>query len=341
MRRDSQAAWVKFQGRLVELGARLIETEWLGTKVPHRVICAAGHETAPSPGDVNRGGGICKICAGKDQGAAWALFCQLIVERGGLVLEPKPLGVNVAHRVLCPEGHETKATPSYVRVGGGMCQFCSPTSTTRAEAQFRSLVDTLGGSLLEPSWLGSSKPHRVRCRHGHETIPRPNDVRTTASLCRICAGHDSDTSWRAFQERVAELGGITIEPAWLGNKKPHRVACAEGHRSLIRPNNVQQGGGICRTCAYKVWDVFYVVANDADAAVKFGITSYDPRARLRYHRSDGFDRVIKTITGMPEAPDLERKILTSLRSAGVMAIAGREYFAMGALPFIMRIVDAW
>ncbi|MGW2936070.1 hypothetical protein ACWDA7_30430 [Streptomyces sp. NPDC001156] len=319
----------------------MIEPNWLGTKVPHRVLCAAGHEAEPRPGDVNRGIGLCVICAGKDQSVAWRLFLQLVAERGGEVLEPKPLGVNTPHRVRCSVGHETKATPSYVRVGGGICPVCAPTSTARAEQRFRSFVEASGGRVLEPQWLGAKKPHRVICAHGHETSPRPFDVQQSGCMCRVCSGHDSAASWRAFQDRVTELGGTVAEPKWLGNKVPHNVVCAKGHLSLIRPNNVQQGGGICRTCAYKVWDVFYVVANDAARAVKFGITSYDPRARLRHHRADGFDRVVTTITDMPEAPELERKIITSLRSAGAEAIAGREYFDLSALPMILRVVDNW
>jgi hypothetical protein len=326
---------------LVELGAQLVEPQYLGAKVGHRVVCAAGHDVTPRPGCVNRGVGICKICAGKDQVTAWNLFRQLVAEQGGQVMETAPLGANTPHRVRCAEGHETMATPSSVRVGLRFCHLCRPTSTARAEIQFRELVSALGGSILEPVWLGNSKSHRVRCSKGHETAPRPNDVKTTGSLCRVCAGHDAEASWLAFRVRVTELGGMVVEPAWLGNKRPHRVLCAKGHASLIRPNNVQQGGGICRICAYKVWDVFYIVANDAAGAVKFGITSYDPRARLRFHRADGFDRVITTITGMPTAPELERTVITSLRASGVTALTGREYFSISALPLMLCIVEDW
>lgn len=341
MRRDSQAAWVKFQERLAELGAHLVETQWLGTKVPHRVICAAGHETAPRPGDTNRGIGICKICAGKDQDTAWRLFCRLVGERGGRVLEPEPLGTNTPHRVVCPDGHETTAIPSSVRVGLGFCHCCRPTSTARAEQQFRNLVASLGGRILESSWLGTKAPHRVVCSRGHETAPRPNDVQQTGSICRVCAGHDAEASWHVFQGLVANQGGSVVEPGWLGNKKPHRVICEKGHECTVRPNNVQQGSSICRTCAYKVWDVFYVVVNDEACAVKFGVTSHDARARLRYHQADGFSRVIRTISDFPDAFPLERAILAMLRASQTSPLRGREYYDIGALPAIIDAVDGW
>lgn len=341
MRRDSETAWATFQERMAGLGARLVETQYLGTKVPHRAICSAGHEVAPRPGDVNRGVGICKICAGKDQGAAWRAFHDLIQSDGGVVQEPAPLGVNVPHRVQCPNGHETTATPSSVRVGLGYCHLCRRTSTARAELRFRDLVATLGGSIVEPAWLGNSKPHRVICREGHETTPRPNDVKTTGSLCRVCAGHDSVTSWLEFQRLVANQGGAVGETAWLGNKEPHRVVCARGHLCRVRPNNVQQGGSICRRCAYKVWDVFYVVVNDATQTVKFGVTSHDPRARLRFHQADGFRRVIATLVGVPDAFGLERTVLVSLRERSISPVRGREYYPLSMLPHILRIMEEW
>ena len=132
-----------------------------------------------------------------------------------------------------------------------------------------------------------------------------------------------------------------MEAAWRGNKQPHQVICSKGHLCSIRPNNIQQGGSVCRACAYKVWDVFYVVANDAERVVKFGVTSHDPRARLRTHHADGFRRVIKTIVGMPDAFALERSVLTALRIAGMAPVFGREYFDTAALPTILGLVDDW
>lgn len=40
-----------------------------------------------------------------------------------------------------------------------------------------------------------------------------------------------------------------LEPLWLGNDIPHRVRCAAGHECQPCPHSVQQGQGICRTCA--------------------------------------------------------------------------------------------
>ncbi|WP_158071230.1 hypothetical protein [Streptomyces sp. CB00455] len=42
-----------------------------------------------------------------------------------------------------------------------------------------------------------------------------------------------------------------LESRWLGNGVGHRVRCAAGHLCAPRPSNVQQGQGLCRTCARK------------------------------------------------------------------------------------------
>ena len=222
-----------------------------------------------------------------------------------------------------------------------MCGVCSPTSTTAAEQRFRNLVAAKGGRITEPAWLGARKPHRVICNLEHETAPRPSDARLSGSICRVCAGHCSETSWREFRTRVAGLGGTVVEPEWLGNKKAHRIICKHGHKTTVRPNNVDQGGGICRYCKCKVWDIFYVVTNDAGQAVKFGVTSHDSRARLQFHRADGFSNVIRTFTSLPDAADLERAVMATLRLAGVEPVRGREYFDLAALSVILDIADNW
>ncbi len=55
----------------------------------------------------------------------------------------------------------------------------------------------------------------------------------------------------AFRIRLTEAGAQLLEPSWLGNAAPHRVRCPVGHLCTPRPSNIQQGQGMCRTCARK------------------------------------------------------------------------------------------
>jgi hypothetical protein len=147
----------------------------------------------------------------------------------------------------------------------------------------------------------------------------------------------------AFRDRVKELGGEVLESGWLGNGKPHRIRCPEGHECTPTPSSVQKGNGICRVCAGKTWDVFYVVADEANGTVKFGITSGNPRPRLGIHARDGFRTVVRLNEGLPGdlAPRLETAVRAALREAREAPVRGREYFPARVLGLVLDVVDGW
>lgn len=208
---------------------------------------------------------------------------------------------------------------------------------------FRSSIQQLGGVVVEEAWKGRDEPHACLCPEGHECRPRPGHLRKGIGMCLTCAGRDPRAAEMAFRERVKELGGEVLEPKWLGSVKPHKIRCSKGHEGSPMPGNVQRGDGICRTCAGKSWDVFYVVADEIDDTVKFGITSGDPRPRLGNHARDGFDTVIRLIKGLPSdlAPRLERAVRAALRDAKEEPVRGREYFPARTLGLILDVVDGW
>ena len=202
-------------------------------------------------------------------------------------------------------------------------------------------VAELGGVVLEPRWLGNKRPHRVRCGAGHDCDPTPNAVQKQG-ICRVCAGNDPETAWNEFRMRVAELGGVVLEPRWLGNKRPHRVRCGAGHDCDPIPNAVQSGQGICRSCVGSTWDVFYVVSDEAAERVKFGVTSGAPKPRLAAHARDGYTTVRKLLVGLPEgiALALERAVRIKLKQQGHIPVRGREYFNGAAIPLILEVVGS-
>jgi hypothetical protein len=103
---------------------------------------------------------------------------------------------------------------------------------------------------------------------------------------------------------------------------------------------LRDGGGICAACAGREWDVLYVVTDDL-GVVKFGITSGDARPRLRVHKRDGLDQIVRLFTGLPDgiARPLEDNIKAALRDAGEEPVRGREYFPARALPLILDLID--
>lgn len=160
-------------------------------------------------------------------------------------------------------------------------------------------------------------------------------------MARYNPARSARACWDAFRACVeVEHGGTVVEPEWLGNHRKHRVICAAGHACAPRPAGVQQGRGICPKCAGKVWDQFYVVLSPSTGVAKLGITSGDPRDRLRDHRRAGFAEVIRLVE-VEGALDLERAALDACRYGGYAPLKGREYFDVIALPTILDVVDHW
>lgn len=331
-----------FEEAVAQAGGTVLEEKWLGSLKGHKVRCAKGHINSPRPNSVQQGQGICRTCGGQDGAESWRLFRERVASLGGIVLETHWLGTTTPHRVKCREGHEGAPRPSAVQAGQGICRPCANRDPNKAKQEFHERVAELGGVVLEPSWLGVMRPHRVRCAEGHEARPRPNAIQQGQGLCRTCVGNDPITAERNFRARVAALGGTLLESSWLGAGTPHRIKCSKGHEATARPDGVGRGEGICGLCKGKIWDVFYVVTDDLGVNVKFGITSGNPRHRLGIHARAGYTSVIRLLTGLPagSALTLEKSVKIHLRQSGATPQRGAEYFSGHALPSILAVVDA-
>lgn len=332
-------AWAQFKARVEILGGEVLEPKWLGSAVRHQTRCPKGHETTTIPNAVQRGQGMCRPCSGSDPATAWAAFKARVEELGGTVVETEWLGKDKRHRVICRDGHPSKPRPGYVRSGGGICSVCSRNDPATAWAAFKARVEDLGGTVVETKWLGKAAQHRVICKNGHPFTPTPNNMRSGSGRCLKCVGIDPVACWAWFKARVEELGGTVLESNWRGDGVEYRLICRAGHQGKTIPSGVKQGQGICRRCAGKVWDVFYVV-QDVER-VKFGITSGDPRPRLRAHAADGYTTQVLVAPDLPGdlAPNLETFIRFALADEGVKPVRGREYFPISATPLILSIVE--
>jgi len=118
-----------------------------------------------------------------------------------------------------------------------------------AFAEFLEALEAQGAVLLEEGWLNGRTSHRIRCAEGHETTVHPQHIHYGGYACKVCSGLDPATCWASFRSTVEAKGGTVLESEWKGAGKRHLVRCAEGHVNPILPNLVQQGGGICKTCA--------------------------------------------------------------------------------------------
>ena len=245
----SLKAEADFRARLQELGAVLLEPVWRGSKVAHRAICAAGHSCTPTPHYVQHGDGICKTCGGNDSDVAETAFRRRLIEMGAELLEPAYLGAQAKHKIRCINNHICHQKPMRLQQGVGVCWECSGVRFGAGEEAFRRRVEELGGTPLYEIWAGSDKPHKALCANNHTCHSIPANVGQGQGICRTCAGRDPVAAEANFRARISELGGTCLYETWGGIKAPTLIRCPEGHLATPRPNDIQQGIGICKTCA--------------------------------------------------------------------------------------------
>lgn len=219
-----------------------------------------------------------------------------------------------------------------------------------AEKAFRERVEELGGVVLEETWKGVKQPHRVRCPEGHETSPRPQSINIGNGLCERC-GQSSKVWTKRFQKsidaemefkrRLEKLGATLLEDSWKGSWQPHRIRCSAGHECAPRPNNIHSGQGLCLTCTWENQDILYLVRDIKRNRVKFGITSGDPRPRLRAHAKDGLTDVLRLYQNLSDgvAYATEQGLIRSLRSRGISPIQGKEYFEGIHVSLILELLN--
>lgn len=336
---DTTAARAAFVARVAELGAELLDVTWRGVDERYRVRCSRGHTTWPLPSSVRAGGGICRVCSGRDGEAAWESFRGLVTELHGEVLEPRWRGTATPHRVRCAHGHESFPTPGNVRRRGSFCPTCAGQDAEAAWQFFRDRVEEQDGEVLEQEWLGSAARHGVRCAEGHETTAHPGSVRNGGGICAVCAGTAPGVAWESFRAAVEAVGATVLEEDWRGATARHRIRCGQGHETAPYPTLVQQGGAVCRICSGRAWDVLYIVTDPTSGEVKVGVSTGSGKPRLRVHARDGFTTVLHLTTGLPAgtAFDHETRMLRELCAAGHRPVRGREYSAASALPLILDV----
>jgi len=334
-----------FLSTLAEANAILLEDAYLGSKSPHRARCSNGHLCAPRPNDLRQGKSLCRICSSKtrkrrpESFQAEARFRAAIDEQGATLLDPY-VGSKKRHQVKCAEGHLSAPMAERVIAGGRVCRVCSGRDSDAAWRGFRARVEELGATVLEPEWKGNGLPHAVRCKEGHVSYPFPNRVAQGVGICRTCARVDPQTAERELLALLDGMGTTMLDPYRSANRRV-RLRCARGHTFSTTPAAVVHDAAACRTCKGKAWDVFYVVQDDINDLIKFGITSGNGRRRLDVHARDGFDQVVRLASHLPDgvAPELERNVLAALRDVLEKPVRGREYYHVRVLPLVLDLVD--
>jgi hypothetical protein len=221
----------------------------------------------------------------------------------------------------------------------GMCPVCSQCDLSTAGENFRRAVEKQGAQVLG-EYIGAHTRVLVRCAVGHLCRPIPNQVQQGGHLCATCTGRNPAVAADRFRRAVANANAEMLGE-YINAREPVLLRCVAGHLCSPRPDDVQQGQGICHQCWYD-WSTFYVLLNPKQGRVKFGVTSGDPRPRLKTHRGRGYTERVRVLREIPDAFMLEQNIIATLRDAEIPPVHGREYYdAAPALPVVLDIVDGW
>lgn len=263
-------------------------------------------------------------------------FREVVAKLGGVVVEyvnsQKP-----AH-VKCAEGHDGYPRPTQVLNRGiGICRVCAGNDPATGERKFRTAVAALGGTVKGP-YVNARTKVLVACVCGRENAVQPYSISTGVGVCGVCAGNTPAAGEAAFRRRVAEEGAVLLG-TYVNNRTKVQVRCCNGHECWPDPSSVNGGQGVCRECAGKVWDVFYVVTGPD--GLKFGLTSGDPRPRLNDHARNGYVNVIRCYLGVVGslALETETSLIRHFRSSGIEPVKGREYYDITTLGQVLSWVD--
>jgi hypothetical protein len=338
--RDPATAKSSWHASLDELGGTDGGGPWEGVNNPRLCWCPLGHECHPRPSSVQQGRGICPACAGNDPATAKAAWLDRLDDLGAKDGGEPWAGSNTPRLCWCPLGHECRTRPAGVQRGRGVCRVCAGSDPAASKAAWLASLNELGAKDGDEPWAGVMAPRLCWCPLGHECHPRPNCVQQGGGICRVCAGNDPATAKAAWLDRLAEFGAMDGDEPWAGVHAPRLCWCAEGHECRPWPNSVRDGQGICATCAGRTSDVIYIVVDEDAARCKIGISSGDARPRLGDHRADGYDTVVRC-DPLRGARIAEAAVLAALALTFHTPIRGREYFAIGALPIMIAVVDSY
>jgi len=133
---------------------------------------------------------------------------------------------------------------------GSACKACSGKCPKTAEKNFIDRIIELGGKVIG-KYRTCDTPVECKCALGHDCNPSPCNVKKDGiGMCRICAGNDSKTAEKNFRDKIQEIGG-EVKGKYIKSINPLECKCPLGHICYPRPNDVQQGQGMCIVCAGK------------------------------------------------------------------------------------------
>ncbi len=201
-------------------------------------------EVRPTWGNLQRGQGGCRYCAGQaidDEKLSAAMLAA-----GVTPVEPYPGRNTQPWRCRCLScGREVTPSYSNVQKGQGGCKYCAGRGVHPAEAE-QAMRDAGLAPIM--GYPGAGAPWPSICLECGRTVsPRYANIRSGQGACGFCSGVRVDSSDAVARMREAGLEPLTPYP---GAAVPWLCRCQSCGREVTPTrNNVTTGNGGCKFCA--------------------------------------------------------------------------------------------
>ncbi len=242
VRQSPQDLYLRLSQLAIESGFQLLETEWLGSQVPHRFKhVASGKGYAWRPALVMHKGFPKELRADQDR---FDELKELARKSGFAILETVWLGVLKKHRFKHMESGKEYAWRPHNVINRGFPKERLLTDQDRFD-ELKEFASEAGFHLLETEWLGSHVPHRFKdIESGKEWAGRPNQVMRRGFPNGIHKTLLTEQDrFENLQQLAQEAGFHLLETEWLGSRIPHRFKHIESGRELVqRPGDVMRHG---------------------------------------------------------------------------------------------------
>lgn len=238
-----EAAAEKYYTTIAEKGGTALE-EYIDCETHRKIKCRLGHIWSPRPANVTSQGTWCPICMQCSQEDAARRFGQLVVDKGGTLLE-EYIDNSTPRKIQCDEGHIWNGTPYNMMGRGDWCPVCSEKCPKAAEAKFRAIVAEKGGK-VHGQYVNAKTPIRTECDKGHIWLPYSSGI-SSGKWCPVCVENCPKAAAAKFYRIISEKKGVALEP-YINNHTRRKIQCEFKHTWSPLPTNITSVGSWCPVC---------------------------------------------------------------------------------------------
>jgi len=216
--------------------------------------------------------------------------------------------------------------------------------------QAKKRYEESGWELLSSEYQGNSFPHKAKCKCGHLTVKRLNDLKRYPG-CRRC-GDNYIPTVEELKMEFKNDGCVFLDDFYVNSHYKHRYICNCGNESVICLNNWRNGRR-CKVCGDALVYDMSLPSNVylLQRTEQFKIGKNNRKSwRLVTHKNNGWNVLDKIgpISGL-SAHDIEKTILFCLKaknvplgkSAGLQKFDGSSEVWLAKDFFVESLEDLW